>query len=434
MAFEDWDKLLYGIQKGECTLFLGPSIPVEHASGPRIPRAALAERLLARLGPESRRSLDASNLAHVTQRFLVEEDEVELEMELEKWNAELGACRTPLHDDLAALPFQRIVTSSHDGLMESALRGAGKEPVVERYHYRGSNPELLPEPSTGAPLVFHLYGRVSEPPSLVLTETQLLDFLAALISKTPPLPNDLNAALKNGRMFLFLGFGLEQWYLRILLHVLKVLKRSSLAFVADALDQDARGQHADAVLFYSDNFKRMAVYDEDLSSFVSGLRSRYRPLDEGPRGTTPASPSPAVARAGGARVFVCHASEDAATAREVHDTLARYDLDPWLDKEDLRGGDRWDDLIESTISEVDYVVVLNSRTLAAKAEGRAYVNKEIKAALRAAELSWNAFVIPVLTDDQPLLPQLEKLHSVDLREPNGLQKLVREIKRHAGAV
>lgn len=58
-------------------------------------------------------------------------------MELSRWHQGLTAERSALHDDLAALPFHRIITSSHDPLMETALREAGKVPHVGRYHYRG---------------------------------------------------------------------------------------------------------------------------------------------------------------------------------------------------------------------------------------------------------------------------------------------------------
>jgi hypothetical protein len=35
MSFAHWDKLLYGIERGECILFLGPELPAVTAEGPR---------------------------------------------------------------------------------------------------------------------------------------------------------------------------------------------------------------------------------------------------------------------------------------------------------------------------------------------------------------------------------------------------------------
>jgi SIR2-like domain len=236
MEFREWDKLVYGIERGECTLFLGPQLPLDRGDGKRrIPVEDLAARLLEQLDEQggARAGVELSDLARISQRFLAQEAEVDLEMEINRWHQGLTEQQSTLHDHLAALPFRLILTSTLDPLMEMALRRAGKRPWVERYHYRGKNKQLLPEATDKTPLLFQLYGCVSEPTSVVITETQLLDFLAALISKDPPLPNDLNAALTNGKLFLFLGFGLHQWYLRILLHVLKVLRRGSRSFVSN---------------------------------------------------------------------------------------------------------------------------------------------------------------------------------------------------------
>jgi hypothetical protein len=388
-----------------------------------IAKVGLAGRLLEKLRSKGGLlGVEPNNLARIAQRFLAEEDEVTLEMEVARWHEELKNQRSAIHDGLAALPFHWIVTSSHDPLMETALRAAQKTPAIERYHYKGHNKRLLPEPTDTAPVLFHLYGHAGEPASVVLSETQLLDFLAALISKDPPLPNDLNAALTNGRLFLFLGFGLRQWYLRILLHGLKVLRRNTRTVVLEALDAVASQPPDETILFYRENFK-VDVYQEDVAEFVRELGRRYVPKQAA--GTVEPSERPRQGR----KVFVCHASEDRAKAREVHDALGRAGLDPWLDRESLRGGDRWDERIESTIKEVDYFVVLNSRALEAKRYEASYVNKEIKLALQADEYRWQEFIIPALIDDTPLLPMLTKLQAVNLTQPDGMRDLIRAIKR-----
>src|SRR5262245_43261426 len=244
--------------RGECILFLGPQLPLDRGDGKRrIPVKDMAARLWEKLddGTSARASTELHDLARISQRFLAQGAEVDLEMEITRWHDGLIKEQSILHDDLAALPFRLILTSSLDPLMEMALRRAGKEPSVERYHYKGKNKPLLPEVTAKSPLLYHLYGYVPEPTSVVITETQLLDFLAAVISKDPPLPNDLNAALTNGKLFLFLGFGLHQWYLRILLHVLKVLRRGSRSFAVELDDRSFEASEEDAVLFYRQNFK-----------------------------------------------------------------------------------------------------------------------------------------------------------------------------------
>ena len=118
----------------------------------------------------------------------------------------------------------------------------------------------------------------------------------------------------------------------------------------------------------------------------------------------------------------------------MHEALKRARLEPWLDKDALRGGDCWDDLIEATIAKVDYFVVLNSKSLAAKSREASYVNKEIRRALQADDMRLvGRFIVPASIDDTPLLEPLAKFQAVDLRRPDGLNDLVRAIKRQGAA-
>lgn len=439
MAFEDWDKLLYGINRGECTLFLGPELPMlPPDSDPVQPIRLLTDQLFGQLRErgDDTPDLEPDNLPQVAQQFLSVEDDFALEMEVGRWHEGLAGKRSQVHEALAQLPFRRIVTSAHDPLMEAALRHAGKSPAVERYHYKGNNPGLLDEPTVDAPLLFHLYGHVGEPESVVLTDGQILDFLSALVSKDPPLPTDLDAALTEGRLFLFLGFGLRRWYLRILLHFLKVLRRRGRGFAIEPVAEGVGQPLSSTVLFYRDY--KIDLLNEDQCDFAQQLQQHYAENADQPAstGVTRGGAGPVAGqqtRADAPTVFLCHASQDAAKAREIHEALERAGLQPWLDAEDLRGGDHWDALIESTIPDVDYFVVLNSQALLAKSQGSSYVNKEINVALRAKDLRLGTYIIPVQIDDTPLLDTLSDYHAVDLARPAGIRDLVRSIKRQARA-
>ena len=133
MTFEDWDDLIYGIERGECILFLGQDLPMGNSAAERpVPTRDLALRFLKGLGAGAAAgpNTDSGTLAQVAQRFLAEKDEVSLEREVERWHGALQGQGSTLHDNLAALPFRLIVTSSHDPLMQDALRRAGKVPEV----------------------------------------------------------------------------------------------------------------------------------------------------------------------------------------------------------------------------------------------------------------------------------------------------------------
>jgi hypothetical protein len=430
----DWDTILYGIESDECILALGPELPVGAPDGPRrVAIDLLIERLLQSLGEEGAATKPTA-LPQIAQRYLASPShaEIDLEREVKRWHQSLIGQRSAIYDDLAALPFRLILSSGHDPLMETALTLAEKPASVEWYNYRGVGEELLrTTPTRETPVLYHLHGHVRDPSSLVLTETQLLDYLVALIAKAPPLPNDLSGMLAKGRLFLFLGFGLRQWYLRILLHVLKILKGSSRTFALETLAETGDGPFDDTVLFYRDNF-RFDIHRLDVVEFVSELRDRFgaAKISVESQRTPLASPTRAAQRP---TVFICHASEDAAKALEVHQILEEIGAEPWVDKRSLRGGDGWDSLIESEIRNVDYFVVLNSEALVTKSLKKSYVNKEIKVALRAADLFAETFIIPIIIDNTPLRSEIQEYHAVDLRHENGRRDLIRAIKRRRGA-
>ena len=147
-----------------------------------------------------------------------------------------------MHKNLAELPFSLILTTGQGGLLAEALKTAGKEPITQRYNFRGNrrdNPEFVIPGSPTSPVVYRLFGDATEPPSLVLSENDLVDFLIAVVSERPPLPNSLLSALKRaGQNFLFVGFGIRHWELRILLKVLLrtlELNRGSTKIAAEPL-------------------------------------------------------------------------------------------------------------------------------------------------------------------------------------------------------
>ena len=171
---------------------------------------------------------------------------------------------------LAALPFSLIVTTSQDSLLEQALKAAGKAPVTQRYHLRGDkreNPEFVVPGSPASPVVFHLFGSAEEPSSLVLSENDVLDFLIRVVSERPPLPNSLLRVLKRiGQSFLFVGFGIRHWDLRILLKMLLralELNRSGPAVAAEPLDSLIQSDRDEMILFYQRG-TRVELEDADV--------------------------------------------------------------------------------------------------------------------------------------------------------------------------
>lgn len=216
--------------------------------------------------------------------------------------------------------------------MARALQAAGKAPIVQRYHLRGNkrdNPGFPLQNSPQAPLVYRLFGDAREPNSLVLSENDLLDFLIAIVSDRPPLPNSLGGALKRANQsFLFVGFGITQWYLRVLLKVLvrslEFHRTGSDTFATElllGLSEDVREQ---TILFYQRGTP-IELEDAEIGAFLTKLNERLDAEGGVIEQSRLIGPRP--------HVFISYAREDGDLARRTLDALEEATSNPgWTPK------------------------------------------------------------------------------------------------------
>ena len=160
----------------------------------------------------------------------------------------------------------------------------------------------------------------------MLTDSDRLDFLVSVIAENPPLPRKLTSTFRDAQQsFLFLGFDLGQWQLRMLMYVvLSDVHRGNKSF---ALELDGAGLDAEAVRYYLRGHKVHFV-DEDLPRLVDGLVARIGPIPAVAPRTSAVTVEP-----GAPTVFLCHAHEDAAFAARLANELRRNNINVWLDRD-----------------------------------------------------------------------------------------------------
>ena len=192
--------------------------------GERFPRDELAEyllqELLTRYGRELPASAQASPPADGRQGGALERFAAVLTAV-----AALAQARDPTepHRVLAQLPFPLYLTTNPDPLLELALEAEGKRPHVALCPWNdyverslvSPAAEAEAEPEPRRPLVYHLFGRLGEPDSLVLTEDDYFDYLIGVTSNNDLIPEAVRLALTDTSL-LFLGFRLDDWAFRVL--------------------------------------------------------------------------------------------------------------------------------------------------------------------------------------------------------------------------
>jgi len=113
------------------------------------------------------------------------------------------------------------------------------------------------------------------------------------------------------------------------------------------------------------------------------------------------------------KVFLCHASDDKPTVRELyHQLCAEGWLDVWLDEEKLLPGQEWDLEIEKAVEEADVVLVTLS-THSVDKEG--YIQRELRFVLNIADQKPEGaiFIIPIRLNDCPAPRRLRNWQYVD---------------------
>ena len=252
---ERWTSIRTALEEGHCTPILGPGMVEEIVGSTR----QIARQLAASYGfPLAPWALDdlptvmqylavklggqfpRSALGHMIRDGLLSRFGKELPGDFDRTDlnsvfGEVGKMRRSTrkleaHRQLASKPFSVYITVNPDEMMEDALREAGREPRSEfsRWNETISDVDEFPtlaesepkyKPSVREPLVYHVYGKLAVPESLVITEDDYFDFLLRIGSKADGknlAPSAVGRALTRDAL-LFIGFRLEDWSFRVLL-------------------------------------------------------------------------------------------------------------------------------------------------------------------------------------------------------------------------
>jgi len=126
------------------------------------------------------------------------------------------------------------------------------------------------------------------------------------------------------------------------------------------------------------------------------------------------------------KVFLCHAKEDKVQVRRLYRDLKGRGFLPWLDEEDLIGGQDWDFEIQKAVISSDVVIVCLSHHSVSKT---GYVQKEIRVALDAADHhpKGQIFIIPLRLCPCEIPERLNKWQAIDLFKEGGLDRLERSL-------
>jgi hypothetical protein len=244
---EKWPAVISNIRAGTCTPVLGPGLVEPVLGSHRDIAQRWAETHHFPLAPHLREDLpQVAQYLATSQQLSFPQNELlnnlrsemlrryaddlagePREADLDRMISVVGAKwrardRNEPHRVLASLPLPVYVTANYSSLLADALTEAGKEPRVEFCRWNDDLARMPSvyegdtgyRPSPERPLVFHLFGHLKVPSSLLLTEDDYFDFLIGATRNQDLIPAAVRRALSD-KGLLFLGFQLDDWNFRI---------------------------------------------------------------------------------------------------------------------------------------------------------------------------------------------------------------------------
>ena len=187
---------------------------------------------------------------------------------------------------MAGLQVPIYITTNWTDLLQKALEDEGREPITVVFPWNKRIPTVRRrlEPTAARPLVYHLYGRLDRPESLVLSEDDYFEWITEWVSARKYVPACVKSAFTTSSLF-FLGYSLDDWDFRVLFHGIKSFhgsrRMTSNHHVGVQLNPQSQMIDADAAQEYLESYfgeDKISIYWGETRAFLDELRARRRPL------------------------------------------------------------------------------------------------------------------------------------------------------------
>lgn len=289
----NWANLITALDKEECVLVLGPNVSkIAYKEKLCSLHEVLADHLNNELNKRTKASkpLDTTNFAHVAQQLeeaLLPECKnqegrarARLIEIIQDFYQDYKHTQFPVYSKLANLPFRFIVNTSPDLFLEKAFHFNRKFSArTEFYHYRNPSHNNaidnsdFESPDPTEPLVFNLFGSIDIPESLVITETDQLEFLKKILNKEKEgIPSNIAIEFTSTKKkdfektYIFLGFDFNEWHLRLIIYLINSYEKQKEAIVL----QNPKSLSELTAYFYDKNYK-VAFVDKAPEHFANEL-------------------------------------------------------------------------------------------------------------------------------------------------------------------
>jgi hypothetical protein len=392
-------------------------LTVPESTGHKLLYPFLAERLATYLKVAADGLPDGSELNEVACRYLSKGKPAQhIYAALKMVAAEADSL--PIPEPLLYLagirPIQLFVSTTFDSSLTRALnqKRFGGNPNTRVFAYAPNEVQDLSGDlqGLGAPVVYHLTGKLSATPAYAVTDEDVIEFFHSLQSDTRR-PAQLFHELSS-RSLLLLGNRFSGWLNSFLMRMSKC-QRLSADDKADYVADQVISDDPNLVLFLERFSSATEIYRAGGAvAFVSELHQQWS--ERHPETSVQSAPQPpdsGQSEVEPGAVFLSYASGDWPAVEKLKQALEESGVDVFFDRDQLQPGNAWESKLRRSIHQCSlFVPVISRQTLT---PDRRFFRIEWKLALKEEEMasfsSEEAFLLPVVIDDtainHPALPE-----------------------------
>lgn len=350
-----WAELLYAIKNKKCILVLGPYLSTAmNSEGKEQPLIELLAEELAASKPLAGKDItNRHDLAFVAEEYHKEvKSQIKLQVKAEQFYSKHSEPNVLL-ERIAQFPFYLIINTAPDNLILKAYEKKGILCDHEYYNFRNPSDKILFNKENTQPFVYNLMGfagtknNFSAAESLVLTEKDRLKFMEHILQKEWKIPPAIAKELNSSKMFIFLGFRFEHWYLRTMMYTLKMKSQqdnvhsNSQENAEPSFTAEFEKLNEATKLFYHNQFNTFFVQENE-ATFLDTLLEKWQ---------TPQSQ--VIAESGENGTILClHADKDNLWKDKflphLRQNLKNAQLAVW-DRDNLMGGE---DIIRTVMQQI----------------------------------------------------------------------------------
>lgn len=279
MDVKDLTPLINELELGKCILVLGPEAFLlnNENKDPRGHRELIIESS-QRLQEQAYSKEDAFFYPNPEGQWYYEKDEIT--DEIKKYYATLEA--PDFYNQLALLPFKLVISLSPDDLLSDVMDdinkphqflfykpGAGlyeqvrKEGQASDFITVSDAKKIFAKPE---PVIFNFMGHFLHSDSMVFTYEAMFEFMYSLSPVEDNFNPELMNAVRKAKSFLFIGFGYDKWYLKIIFFLFKKILGNNDDVNRKAIFNYGE-RHNDTVEVFSSQFK-MKFFNESSVDFI----------------------------------------------------------------------------------------------------------------------------------------------------------------------